>query len=258
MQTRTIPMRDSLPSWLTAKSLRLKTFCPPLNPYLSTLARTHVNRPIFSNLQPIGMGIDPPPHRRGSNFQTVLNPKLPQMMVQMLIHQCRPFDRSERPEKEVRMLRAVRRPAHHKAINRFPQPLLFDGEIAFFGYQAAFLGHRIAAHWLPLHQQRLLHQRPEQTSKEDSRRCGWLPHCQVHGRRAMGQRLRWIHFAPLALAIRLQPRQPLFHFFHPCRLKEIFHVKRRPPIGESNRGDANRQPRRKIFIVGADGITGWE
>jgi hypothetical protein len=40
----------------------------------------------------------------------------------------------------------------------------------------------------------------------------------------MGQRLRWIHLAPLPLAIRPQLRHPLLHFFHPRRFKEIFHV----------------------------------
>ncbi len=48
-----------------------------------------------------------------------LNPKLPKMMVQMLIHQRRPFLRSQRPEKEVRMLRACPRPARCKAVNEF-------------------------------------------------------------------------------------------------------------------------------------------
>src|SRR6266403_5007111 len=48
-----------------------------------------------------------------------LNPKLPKMMVQMLIHQRRPFLRSQRPEKEVRMPRATPRPAHCKAVNEF-------------------------------------------------------------------------------------------------------------------------------------------
>src|SRR6266851_7449550 len=48
-----------------------------------------------------------------------LSPKLPQMMVQMLIHQRRPFLRSQRPEKEVRMPRACPRPARCKAVNEF-------------------------------------------------------------------------------------------------------------------------------------------
>ena len=48
-----------------------------------------------------------------------LNLKLPKMMVQMLIHQRRPFRRSQRPEKEVWMLRACPRPARRKAVNEF-------------------------------------------------------------------------------------------------------------------------------------------
>jgi hypothetical protein len=54
--------------------------------------------------------------------QRFLDLKLPQMMVQMLIHQRRPFQRSQRSEKEVRMLRAYRRPARRKAVDEFAQP----------------------------------------------------------------------------------------------------------------------------------------
>src|SRR6266852_202362 len=58
-------------------------------------------------------------HRSSVLRRSALNPKLPQMMVQMLIHQRRPFLRSQRPEKEVRMLRACPRPARCKAVNEF-------------------------------------------------------------------------------------------------------------------------------------------
>jgi len=51
--------------------------------------------------------------------QRFLDLKLPQMMVQMLIHQRRPFQRSQRSEKEVRMLRAYRRPTRRKAVDEF-------------------------------------------------------------------------------------------------------------------------------------------
>ena len=60
-----------------------------------------------------------------------LNPKLPKMMVQMLIHQRRPFHRSQRPEKEVRMLRASPRPTRCKAVNEFAQPLPLHHEVPF-------------------------------------------------------------------------------------------------------------------------------
>src|SRR5579859_4738142 len=110
------------------------------------------------------------------------------MMVEMLIHQGRPFDRSERPKEEVRMLRAYRGPTRRETVDGFAEALAFHGEIAFVGYEAAFLRRRIAAHGLALHQQRLLHQRPNQPSKEDSRRYRWLPHRQIERGRAMGQR----------------------------------------------------------------------
>src|SRR5437899_895560 len=63
-----------------------------------------------------------------------LNPKLPQMMVQMLIHQRRPFHRSQRPEKEVRMLRACPRPTCCKAVNEFAQPLPLHHEVPFIAH----------------------------------------------------------------------------------------------------------------------------
>src|SRR5579859_287995 len=254
MRAPTQTMLNALSFRLMAKGFRLTAFPSPLTLFLPTLARTPLNHPIFSNLQPRGWGV-PPPNFRGSNFQTVLNLKLPQMMVEMLIHQRGPFDRSERPKEEVRMLRAYRGAAGHEAVDGFAEALAFHGEIAFVGYEAAFLRRRIAAHGLALHQQRLLHQRPKQASKEDSRRYRWLPHRQIECGRAVRQSLCGIHRAPLALAIRLQPRQPLLHFFHPCRIKEIFHVERRPPTDESNGGDANRQPGRKIIVRGG-GVDG--
>ena len=63
-----------------------------------------------------------------------LNPKLPHMMVQMLIHQRRPFHRSQRPEKEVRMLRACPRPTCCKAVNEFAQPLPLHHEVPFIAH----------------------------------------------------------------------------------------------------------------------------
>ena len=54
------------------------------------------------------------------------------MMVEVLIHQRSPFYRSQRAEKEVRVLRAYPEPARCKAVNRFTQPLplqlLLNGE----------------------------------------------------------------------------------------------------------------------------------
>ena len=47
-----------------------------------------------------------------------LNAELTQMMIQMLIHQRRPFRWSQRAKKEVRMLRAYPRPTRCKAVNR--------------------------------------------------------------------------------------------------------------------------------------------
>ena len=67
----------------------------------------------------------------GTKLSPALNPKLPQVMVQMLIHQRRPFHRSQRPEKKVRMLRAYPRPTRRKAVNEFAQPLPLHPEVPF-------------------------------------------------------------------------------------------------------------------------------
>src|SRR5260221_1367799 len=198
----------------------------------------------------------------------VLDLELAEMTVQMLIHQGGPFHRSERPEKEMWVLGANCRAAGYEAVDRFAQALALHGEIAFIGHEAAFLGRRVAAHGLALHQQRLLRNRPQQPSDKDPWRRD-LSHRHLKRRRAMRQCLRWLPFAPLALATRLQPRQPCLHFFHPCRFKEMFHVETPPPSvygmfsffehtcfertsnSESNGGGANRQPGRKIILRGA-------
>jgi hypothetical protein len=68
-----------------------------------------------------------------------LNTKLTQMMVQMLIHQRRPFQRSQRPEKKVRMFCTYARAACCKAAYRFAQPLPLGREFPFIRHHTAFL-----------------------------------------------------------------------------------------------------------------------
>jgi len=58
-----------------------------------------------------------------------LDPELPQVVVQMLIHQRRPFHRSEWPKKEVRMRRASPGPAPYKAVYRFTESLPLHHEV---------------------------------------------------------------------------------------------------------------------------------
>ena len=82
-----------------------------------------------------------------------LNAELPQMMVQMLVHQRSPFHRSQRAEKEVRMFRANLGPTRCKGVNRFEQPLPLNREIPFISHDNALVGHGIAAHWLSVHDQ---------------------------------------------------------------------------------------------------------
>jgi hypothetical protein len=59
-----------------------------------------------------------------------LHSKLAQMMVNMLIHQRRPFDRGERAKEEVGLFAAFGRTACDKTIHRFEQPVLLRQEVA--------------------------------------------------------------------------------------------------------------------------------
>ncbi len=52
-----------------------------------------------------------------------LRAELPEMMIQMLVHQDRPFVRSKRPEKCVRMRGASRSPRRGEAIDQAAQAL---------------------------------------------------------------------------------------------------------------------------------------
>src|SRR6516164_7904877 len=54
----------------------------------------------------------------------------------VLIHQRRPFQGSQRPEKEVRMLRAYARPTRRKAVNEFAQPLPLGHEVPLIDFFA--------------------------------------------------------------------------------------------------------------------------
>src|ERR1700722_295515 len=59
--------------------------------FLPSLACAPLNHSTFSKLQPRGWRV-PHPHYCGNNLQIGLNLKLAEVMVEMLIHQCRPFD----------------------------------------------------------------------------------------------------------------------------------------------------------------------
>jgi len=100
---------------------------------------------------------------------SLLNLKLAQMMVEMLIHQCGPFDRSEWAEKEVWMLRADRGAAGHKAIDRFAQVLLFDGEIAFIDHEQLFSVVALRRIGSPFTSNDFFANGPQQPSNEDAR-----------------------------------------------------------------------------------------
>src|SRR6266850_1405926 len=77
-----------------------------------------------------------------------------------------------------------------------------------------------------------LHDPPNDAPEQQPRR-NLVPNRQLQTRRAVRHRLRRIHLAPLLLAIRPQPRDPLLHFFHPGRFKEILHAERPPPVNQS-------------------------
>ena len=62
-------------------------------------------------------------------FCTVLHSKLPQMMVQMLVHQFGPLAGCERPEKAVRMLGASRGSARGEALQQLKRPLPFGRKV---------------------------------------------------------------------------------------------------------------------------------
>src|SRR5258707_132760 len=130
-----------------------------------------------------------------SRSPRALSPKLPEMVVQMLIHQRRPFYRSQRAEKEVRMPCACSRPTRCKAVNEFAEPLPLHSEVPFITHHQALVRPHIPRHGLLFRDHRLLRKAPQQPPNEYAWRF-LCPHRHLHCRGAMRQSLRWIHFAP--------------------------------------------------------------
>jgi len=145
------------------------------------------------------------------NVRTVLTPKLSSMMVQMLIHQCLPFDRSEAARKECGFFVHFPRPRPPQASSD-PAPLLFPtaksrswlpGSVSLFAVIRA-------AHWLPFTSNDFFNQLPQQTSgRLAAMRVApplpspWPP---CNGRSVCAD-----SFLPTGCSLsRLQPRQPLF------------------------------------------------
>jgi hypothetical protein len=74
-----------------------------------------------------------------------LNPKLPQMMIQMLVHQDRPLLRRQRPEEAVRMCGTALGPGGYKPVDQTVQTRAFLCQVPLILNNQTFHSRRIAA-----------------------------------------------------------------------------------------------------------------
>src|SRR5215469_3869794 len=133
--------------------------------------------------------------KRGS-----LHPELPQMMIQMLVHQSVPLLRRERSKEGVRMLGAALRPALGETVNQCAQALAFLREVSFIRHNKTLGCRSIAPHRRFVLQHLRFHERANDPPDEHSRLIA-VANGPLHRRSAVRHRLRRIHFAPLSYAV---------------------------------------------------------
>jgi hypothetical protein len=143
-------------------------------------------------------------------------------MVQMLIHQRRPFHRSQRTKQAVGMLRASCGSCRREAFDQSTQSLPLRLEVPLISHQEVLVRHRIAGHpsFVDNHRFRESSQQPpDQSSRRE-----FQPNRPLHRRSAVRQRLRRTHPSPLPLAARPELPQPPLHLIHRRRFEEILHL----------------------------------
>ncbi len=158
-----------------------------------------------------------------------LSLKLPQMMVEVRVHQLGPFRWSQRPEEGVGMCGTEGRPARDESVDQLSQPTALHRQIPVIEYDQAGIRRGVAAHWPSALDDRTLCPSSQKPTNQDSR---WteLPCCHLHCGGAMRYGLRGGHLAPLAHAIRSQLRDPLLNFRDRRGFKEILHAVTSPSL----------------------------
>src|SRR5438445_2277684 len=111
----------------------------PANPGSASLARRRIG--------PARRSAQDKLHKDISWFPPIpsLDPKLPQMMIQMLVHQDRPLLRRQWPEEAVRMCGATVGPGGYKPVDQTVQTRAFLCQVPLILDNQTFHSRRIAA-----------------------------------------------------------------------------------------------------------------
>src|ERR1700722_109965 len=117
---------------------------------------------------------------------------------------------------------AALRPSSGKPVDQRAQAMSFRSEVSVTRPHKPLRRRSVPAQRLFVPKLLQLHYRAQDPTQKHPRRKA-VPYRPFHRHRTMCYRLRRIHLSPLALVARLQPRDPLFHFFHRLRFVEIFH-----------------------------------
>ena len=158
-----------------------------------------------------------------ANDSHVSGTKLPEVMVQMLIHQCGPLRRRQRPEEAMRVRGAAIGTGRSKAINQCAQAFLFRCKIAFIRHHKTLRGWRIPAHGLFIPKRFRLRDRSQDPAYKHARRTD-VPNRPLHSDGTMCYRLSRTHLAPLTCAVGVQPSDSLFDLSRRSCFVEIFHA----------------------------------
>ena len=134
--------------------------------------------------------------------------ELPQMMVDVFVHQDGPLVGREPAEEAVRVRGASGRPGGCKPVDRGAQALTFFGQVAFVYNHQAFHSGGVPAHWLIIAQRQRLDDAADEPADQRSWRLP-LTGRQLEGHGTVGHRLGDIHRAPLPGALRSQAGHPL-------------------------------------------------
>src|SRR5580704_8491170 len=146
-----------------------------------------------------------------SQARVTLRSELPQMMVDMLIHQDRPFVRGEGTKERVRMCRAAGWSSGGETINQLAEPIALGLEIPVIFDDEFFRRGRIPAHRFVVAKSHRLDDRSQDAPNQRTRRPNFSSR-HFQAQRTVRQHLRGVHFAPLPRLVGLRPRQTSLHF----------------------------------------------
>jgi hypothetical protein len=150
----------------------------------------------------------------------VLDPELSQMVVEVFVHENRPLLRLHWAKEAVRVRRAAAWPTRREPIDEVGQSRALCDKIPLVRHDERRHRRRIALHRLVVAQCEGLDDSAEHPTDQHLRRMR-IAERHLHARRAMRERLRGRHLAPLPRTVGPQALEPRLYILRRCYVEKI-------------------------------------